>query len=362
MEDPSEKKKRRRRERFKQRYADEPEFREKEKAKCRAYRQRKKAEINARRRHRYATEPEYQAARRADWKKSALLKNYGMSLEEHAARLADQGGVCVICLNAQEKSLCVDHDHKTRKLRDLLCGKCNLGLGNYNDDAALMRRGADYLDYWKRLHAKPNDTRPPPFAASGLHIPFAPSLPSIQSPPLTGEDMTPTDDTTEAGKADRLIRRAILHELRQPFDPGPSPPVDMLQAVSRAIVVKALQADMTAAGEILDRVDGKTPTAAAPETPNEVVFTWQCPWWRLVKIEHSAKRPRRSASAAVVLFEPRVSIQGRGNLFDLRRFFRFEGTATFQDACPDAPVFAKETSGWNRSSSKSSRRRWRSAR
>ena len=174
--------------------------------------------------------------------------------------------------------------------------------------------------------------------------------------------MTPTDDTTEAGKADRLIRRAILHELRQPFDPGPPPPVDMLQAVSRAIVVKASQADMTAAREILDRVDGKTPTAAAPETPNEVVFTWQRPWWRLVKIEHSAKRPRRSASAAVVLFEPRVGIQGRGNLFDLRRFFRFEGTATFQDACPDAPVFAKETSGWNRSSSKSSRRRWRSAR
>jgi hypothetical protein len=51
----------------------------------------------------------------------------------------------------------------------------------------------------------------------------------------------------------------------------------MLQAVARAIVVKASQADMTAAREVLDRIDGKTPTAAAPETPNEVVFTWQRP-------------------------------------------------------------------------------------
>jgi hypothetical protein len=54
----------------------------------------------------------------------------------------------------------------------------------------------------------------------------------------------------------------------------------MLQAVSRAIVVKASQGDMTAAKEILDRVDGKTARAAAPaapETPNEGVFAWQRP-------------------------------------------------------------------------------------
>jgi hypothetical protein len=41
----------------------------------------------------------------------------------------------------------------------------------------------------------------------------------------------------------------------------------MLQAVSRAIVVKASQGDMTAAREVLDRIDGKTPAAAAPAAP-----------------------------------------------------------------------------------------------
>ena len=72
--------------------------------------------------------------------------------------------------------------------------------------------------------------------------------------------MTPSDETTEAGKASRMMRRALLHELLQPFDP----PVDMLQAVSRAIVGQASQGNMTAAKEILDRIDGKT-LPAAPE-------------------------------------------------------------------------------------------------
>ena len=92
--------------------------------------------------------------------------------------------------------------------------------------------------------------------------------------------MTPTYETTEESKASRMMRRAILHELLQPFDPDPPPPVDMLQAVARAIVGQAAQGEMTAAREILDRIDGKTPTAAAPaapETPKEVVFTWQRP-------------------------------------------------------------------------------------
>jgi hypothetical protein len=285
MEDPSEKRKLRRRERFAQRCADEPEFGEKEKARCRARHQRKKAEINALRRHRYATDPEYRADVRAsdakNQRRKSLKRKYGLSLEGYAAMLARQSGVCAICREKEvNKPLAVDHDHNTRKLRDLLCDRCNVGLGNYNDDAALMRRGADYLDYWKSRHAGPHNTEPSPFAAGSRHDVFARSLPSIQSPPLTGEDMTTTDDTTEDNKASRMMRRAILHELLQPFVPDPPPPVDMLQAVARAIVVKASQADMTATREILDRIDGKSPTAAAPaasETPNEVVFTWQRP-------------------------------------------------------------------------------------
>ena len=92
--------------------------------------------------------------------------------------------------------------------------------------------------------------------------------------------MTPTDEPTEDNRAGRMMRRAILRELLQPFDPDPPAPVDMLQAVSRAIVVKASQGDMTAAKEVFDRIDGKTSTAAAPasaEIPQEAFFTWKPP-------------------------------------------------------------------------------------
>jgi hypothetical protein len=245
MDDASKERTRRKIERAKQRYAEDPEFREKAKAESRRYRVKNADAVNTR----------------------ARVRRYGLSVPEYTAMVARQKGICVICLKLAERGLCIDHDHQTRKARDLLCGKCNLGLGNYNDDSAAMRRGADYLDYWKSRHAGPHNTEPSPFAAGSRHDLFAPSLPSIQSPPLTEEGMTPTDDTTEESKTSRMMRRAILHELLQPFDPDPPPPVDMLQAVSRAIVIKASQGDMIAAREVLDRIDGKTPAAAAPAAP-----------------------------------------------------------------------------------------------
>jgi hypothetical protein len=63
------------------------------------------------------------------------------------------------------------------------------------------------------------------------------------------------------------MRRAILHELLQPLDPDEPPPACKLQAVVRAVVNKASQGDLTAAKEILDRIDGKTATAPHPLRP-----------------------------------------------------------------------------------------------
>jgi len=91
--------------------------------------------------------------------------------------------------------------------------------------------------------------------------------------------MTPTDATTEDGEASRLMRRAILHELHQPLDPAEPPPAYKLQAVARAVVNKAAQGDLAAAKEILDRIDGKTPSSALALAgiPNEVFFAWKPP-------------------------------------------------------------------------------------
>ena len=38
-----------------------------------------------------------------------------------------------------------DHDHLTDTFRAWLCNKCNLGLGNFNDDVQLLQNCIDYL-------------------------------------------------------------------------------------------------------------------------------------------------------------------------------------------------------------------------
>jgi hypothetical protein len=59
--------------------------------------------------------------------------------------LAEQNGVCAICGKATEKSLAVDHDHATGKVRALLCARCNTGLGCFEENELLFLRAMEYL-------------------------------------------------------------------------------------------------------------------------------------------------------------------------------------------------------------------------
>lgn len=59
-----------------------------------------------------------------------------------------QGGSCAICNDpfVAAKSAHRDHDHATGRFRAFLCRNCNIGLGNFNDDPARMRRAAAYIE------------------------------------------------------------------------------------------------------------------------------------------------------------------------------------------------------------------------
>jgi hypothetical protein len=73
---------------------------------------------------------------------------YGLTPEQYDALLAEQDGKCAICRTDDwpGRGPHADHDHATRKVRGVLCGNCNNGLGNFRDDPAQLRAAADYLE------------------------------------------------------------------------------------------------------------------------------------------------------------------------------------------------------------------------
>lgn len=74
-----------------------------------------------------------------------LSKLYGVTKEAYDALLASQGGRCWICRRLFKKSPHVDHDHKTGKVRGLLCNGCNRGLGYFHDDPERLAAAIRYL-------------------------------------------------------------------------------------------------------------------------------------------------------------------------------------------------------------------------
>lgn len=73
---------------------------------------------------------------------------YGLSRGEKTALLTKQGGACAICGTDAPgaRGWMTDHDHKTGKVRGVLCPGCNLGLGGFRDSSAALRRAADYVE------------------------------------------------------------------------------------------------------------------------------------------------------------------------------------------------------------------------
>lgn len=60
-----------------------------------------------------------------------------------------QGGACAMCLRKSERSLCVDHDHATKRVRALLCNSCNILIGFSQEDIGLLKRAIKYLNEHK---------------------------------------------------------------------------------------------------------------------------------------------------------------------------------------------------------------------
>ena len=77
---------------------------------------------------------------------------YGITPEEYEQR---RNQSCAICGRydppaGRGQGMHIDHHHETNSLRGTLCGKCNRGIGMFDDSADLLIRAAAYLSEWTK--------------------------------------------------------------------------------------------------------------------------------------------------------------------------------------------------------------------
>ena len=76
-----------------------------------------------------------------------LKASYGITLDKFKMMLEMQNNKCAICLVILDKPH-VDHCHKTGKIRSLLCGNCNLGIGQFKESIENLELAKQYLLKW----------------------------------------------------------------------------------------------------------------------------------------------------------------------------------------------------------------------
>jgi hypothetical protein len=83
-----------------------------------------------------------------------IRRTYGLTMEGFNAILEKQNGRCAICgtdnpasngRTSDRQNWHVDHDHNTKRVRGLLCFRCNVAIGHLQDDPILVKAALDYL-------------------------------------------------------------------------------------------------------------------------------------------------------------------------------------------------------------------------
>lgn len=102
-----------------------------------------------------------------------LEAKYGLSLEGYNALLQQQANACALCGSEipghPSGHFVVDHNHNTGVIRGLLCTGCNVGLGHFRDNPALLLAAFGYLindGEWS--NADPSEFQPVATDAAGV--------------------------------------------------------------------------------------------------------------------------------------------------------------------------------------------------
>ena len=78
-----------------------------------------------------------------------LRRNYGITLADFNRMVLSQGSKCACCgtdkPGGKHNQWCVDHDHVTGAVRELLCKDCNIVLGLVEDSPEHLQRLISYI-------------------------------------------------------------------------------------------------------------------------------------------------------------------------------------------------------------------------
>lgn len=112
----------------------------------------KKAEYTARDTKAAARSKKWHAENKDRSRKHKRDHNRKVWLEKYTYYLEKYGPYCNICgvktshsAMARSDRLCIDHCHTTGKIRGLLCGACNVGLGHFKDNVQSLENAIEYL-------------------------------------------------------------------------------------------------------------------------------------------------------------------------------------------------------------------------
>lgn len=79
-------------------------------------------------------------------RRTTIKAKYGITEGQFDQILKNQEGQCRICwTRLHPGNSNIDHDHKTGRVRGLLCFNCNVAIGHFRDSPILLERAAGYL-------------------------------------------------------------------------------------------------------------------------------------------------------------------------------------------------------------------------
>ena len=110
----------------------------------------KKCTLNKQKEHRKKNPEKYKQISNRSYRpmtgRQRTLRKYNLTIEEYDKILREQKNTCKICGGLNNGSvLYVDHNHKTGKIRGLLCRECNFSLGGFKDNSFILIKAIEYL-------------------------------------------------------------------------------------------------------------------------------------------------------------------------------------------------------------------------